>query len=427
MAKNDNIQDLLHDVAEAIRAKKGTTDLINPQEFSKEIRSIESGGERPSVKMKDVNFYDYDGTRLYSYTWEEAMAMTELPPLPTQKGLICQEWNYTLEDMKAQDGACDIGATYITDDGKTRFYLTIDNERAKDVWLYLSGNIEVNWGDGTIESHNGSTLQLNHKYAGFGDYVVSVEVVNGKLQFQGSVYFNVMGEYLASAERMDALRKIEIGNGVSSLSDRCFQGTNLLRYIVIPNNVTTISNHACRWCKSLECLIIPNSVNKVIFENFSRCTSLRTVIIPASVKTLGGANFKNCTSLKNIHIPRSLTSFGNSEFSDCGSLRNIFLNKTSIGNSTFSICNALQKVVFNDGNISFGSYCFTSTLSLSLVDFSRCATIPTLSAANIFADSNPNAKIVVPDNLYDEWIVATNWSTYADRIVKASEYQPNNE
>lgn len=44
MAKNDNLTDFLTDVADAIREKKGTTELINPQDFSAEIASIESGG-----------------------------------------------------------------------------------------------------------------------------------------------------------------------------------------------------------------------------------------------------------------------------------------------------------------------------------------------------------------------------------------------
>lgn len=44
MAKNDNLTDFLTDVANAIRTKKGTTALINPQDFSSEIASIESGG-----------------------------------------------------------------------------------------------------------------------------------------------------------------------------------------------------------------------------------------------------------------------------------------------------------------------------------------------------------------------------------------------
>jgi hypothetical protein len=43
MAKNDNLKDFLTDVADAIREKKGSTDLINPQDFSSEIASIQSG------------------------------------------------------------------------------------------------------------------------------------------------------------------------------------------------------------------------------------------------------------------------------------------------------------------------------------------------------------------------------------------------
>lgn len=44
MAKNDNLKDFLTDVADAIREKKGTEDLINPQDFSDEIKNLPSGG-----------------------------------------------------------------------------------------------------------------------------------------------------------------------------------------------------------------------------------------------------------------------------------------------------------------------------------------------------------------------------------------------
>ena len=44
MAKNNNLTDFLTGVADAIRNKKGTTDLINPQDFESEILSIETGG-----------------------------------------------------------------------------------------------------------------------------------------------------------------------------------------------------------------------------------------------------------------------------------------------------------------------------------------------------------------------------------------------
>jgi hypothetical protein len=68
MAKNNNLGDFLTNIADAIRDKKGTTAPINAQDFATEIASIESGSERENVGIKDVNFYDYDGTRLYSYS-----------------------------------------------------------------------------------------------------------------------------------------------------------------------------------------------------------------------------------------------------------------------------------------------------------------------------------------------------------------------
>lgn len=44
MGKDNNLKDFCTDIADAIREKKGTTDLINPQDFADEIRSIEGDG-----------------------------------------------------------------------------------------------------------------------------------------------------------------------------------------------------------------------------------------------------------------------------------------------------------------------------------------------------------------------------------------------
>ena len=43
MSKQDNLHDFLTDIADAVREKKGTTEPINAQNLSEEIRSIESG------------------------------------------------------------------------------------------------------------------------------------------------------------------------------------------------------------------------------------------------------------------------------------------------------------------------------------------------------------------------------------------------
>lgn len=66
MAKNNNLTDLLKDVANAIREKKGTTSLINPQDFSAEIASIAGGGSAPSRKW--TGHADAEGLRAIGWT-----------------------------------------------------------------------------------------------------------------------------------------------------------------------------------------------------------------------------------------------------------------------------------------------------------------------------------------------------------------------
>ena len=59
---------------------------------------------------------------------------------------------------------------------------------------------------------------------------------------------------------------------------------------------------------------------------------------------------------------------------------------------------------------------------MSFYDFSALTTVPSLSATNAFTNIPSDCKIIVPDALYDTWISATNWSTYASYIIKKSEF-----
>ena len=65
MAKNDNLTDFLTDVADAIREKKGTIELINPKDFASEIASIETGGGNGWTGHADA-----DGLRAIG--WDDA-------------------------------------------------------------------------------------------------------------------------------------------------------------------------------------------------------------------------------------------------------------------------------------------------------------------------------------------------------------------
>ena len=87
----------------------------------------------------------------------------------------------------------------------------------------------------------------------------------------------------------------------------------------------------------------------------------------------------------------------------------------------FDNCYALASITIPEGVKMIDDYAFRSCYSLTKYDFSQATAVPTLSNRSAFETINQICKIVVPDNLYDQWIAATNWSSYADYIYKASE------
>ena len=58
MAKNDNLTDYLTDLADGIRAKKGTTEPINPQDFVECIYNLQVGG---GTFESNIEYLDMSG------------------------------------------------------------------------------------------------------------------------------------------------------------------------------------------------------------------------------------------------------------------------------------------------------------------------------------------------------------------------------
>jgi hypothetical protein len=71
-----------------------------------------------------------------------------------------------------------------------------------------------------------------------------------------------------------------------------------------------------------------------------------------------------------------------------------------------------------------GGGAFNGCSSIAFYDFRGHTSVPTLSSSNAFSGIASDCKIVVPDELYDTWITATNWSSssVSKYIVKASEF-----
>ena len=437
MAKSDNLTDFLVDLANTIRAKKGIETPIDPQDFSKEIESI--GTSTSVVILKDVNFYDYDGTLLYSFTKNEFLNITSFPELPVHEGLISQGWNYSLEDAKdyVEDyGVLDIGATYITDDDKTRLYIRIAAPGRMDVPLYfnqtVSGGVTIDWGDGsdTVTLSGTGNVSTTHTYAEIGDYCISLSVNSGTLDLgHMSVNRCVLGEVQDKGRvYSNMLQKVYLGKGISAVSRYAFYYCQSLSSVVIPSGVTLIDNHAFYYCRSLSSVVIPSSVTSIGSHVFYYCSSLSSVVIPSGVTTTITANaFHNCYSLPSVVIPSGVTTIFTYAFDYCSSLSSVVIPSgvTTIGNYAFYYCYSLSSVVIPSSVTSIGEKAFSDCYGMKFYDFSNAEKVPTLLSTSGFSNITSDCKIVVPDDLYDSWIAATNWSDFSSYIVKESEYPIN--
>ena len=408
MAKIFIEESTLSAIGNSIRAKTGKANMIPPLNMPAEIASIQTSGGSSTVTAGDVNFYDYDGTLVVSYSLSEAQALTALPDGPTHEGLIFQGWNYTLEKVKAFTRSMNVGAMYTTNDGKTRIYITLGEGRTSPLLgCCPNGTVIVDWGDGTapdtLTGTSTSTIQYTptHSYTSPGSYVISL-TVNGTCGFLGSYIGNdycYLLKYSTTADTrnryyQNAITKIEIGDSVTSIGNYTFHNCYSLISVTIPDSVTSIENELFSGCYSLTSLIIPDSVTSIGYEAFSGCHSLTSVIIPDSVTSIGENAFGSCESLISVTISNNVTSIENELFSGCESLTSLIIpdSVTSIGIGAFSSCYGMAEYHL------------------------KSITPPTLSNTNAFTGIPSDCIIYVPQGSLEAYQTATNWATYASHM-----------
>jgi len=338
------------------------------------LEKLEKSSSAEEPPPKDVNFYDYDGRRLYSYSAEELMELTALPELPSHDGLICQGWNWSLDALKALNRRMEVGASYITDDGKTRVYISLQEGRTSPVLgCYVNGTVTVDWGDGTspdvLTGTDITAVQWTpcHDYAEAGDYVISL-TVDGEMGFYGSAATDDYSGLLRHSGTADprnriynaSIKKIEIGTGVTSINLCAFYYCYSMKTITIPEGITSIGERAFYYCNNLAAVVLPdgtkNSGGYVCYYN----AALEVFSMPDGFAELGGSSFYNCYKMERITLPDSVRTIGGSAFYNCTALRELGLNEgiTEIPRSCLSGCQSLAylKVPGTVTNISASAF-----------------------------------------------------------------------
>lgn len=394
-----------------------------------------AGGASSGVSPKEVNFYDYDGTCVYAYSVAEAQALSELPAGPEHPGLVFQGWNWSLEGVKGLTRAMNIGAMYTTDDGTTRLYITLQEGRTSPMLgVGVNGTVTVDWGDGTEPdvltgtSVSATKRTPNHAYAAPGDYVIRL-TVDGKMRVTGGTetYNSEKGSYLLTKSSatgrihgsyQSAIKKVHIGNDVE-IGSYAFLFCQGLKSITFPRSTSLFyAENAFSKCHNLKYVAVnlESEINQQ--KLFYGCNGLVVVSLPEDVDTITASMFYQCMSLESIHLPESITTLDKYCFYETAITYLVLPEYISkLPDYMCQYCRNISFVKMRGSISEIAAYAFNGCGSMAFIDFTACTTVPTLASTSAFTGIPADCIFLIPSALYDEWIAATNWATYADRCV----------
>lgn len=297
-------------IKDAIEAKGVAVGDASLAQYASKIEAIEQGGGEvvEEALENDVNFYDYTGFRVASFSIEEAKALTQeqydaiLPP--THEGLTFQEWNWTLEDIQTYDRQyADIGANYITTDGKTHLKIRAD---FNDVCITLRGSkssISIDWGDGsTQDSYSYPDYNTNanfpHVYKAKGIYDITISVT----QTAAGGYCGICNMQIVNNTgwRNITIIEILIGNYFDFYNQGSLTNINKTEATLSIPAITDIEKITCPNL-FVACLVVPRSSNYVIgYQHFYGFVG--KVVFPRKIANMGGQNylFMSCSFYKLV-------------------------------------------------------------------------------------------------------------------------------
>jgi hypothetical protein len=410
VASGDGFEEFYTDISTIPTATLGTKSITDNGTYNASSDGVD-GYSSVSVNVpvlntapqKDVNFYDYDGSIVYSYTSNEFLNLTEMPANPIHDELTSQGWNWTLSDAKtyvAKYKMLEIGQMYIPTDGKTHIHIKLEEGCLHPyLGLGVNGTVDIDWGDlsehSTLTGTNTSTTVFaNHVYSSSGNYIIKLGII-GQISFtakngsSGEPYSNVgtllvhtSGGSLGAYKSMcytNAVTMINFGNNVELISSgskypfEIYESLNYVTFpygmvsipsyvfrksyiyhVTLPNSITSIGGYAFGDTKALKTISLPNSIQELLGYSLA-IECLRRITIPNSVTSTGDSAFRGLYSISSITIPDSVASIGSNAFYDLKGIGQIIFTSSTpptVGSSAFYNVPTSCKIYVPSGSLT---------------------------------------------------------------------------
>ena len=175
---------------------------------------------------------------------------------------------------------------------------------------------------------------------------------------------------------MNTIKRITIGEEITSIGNYAFYQCTGLTEIEIPSSVTSIGNDAFYQCTGLTEIEIPSSVTSIGNDAFSQCSGLTSIEISSNITSIGDYAFYGCRGLTKIEIPNSVTNMGSGAFGGCTGLTSIIIgnNVTSIGERVFQGCTGVTSIIIPSSVTSIGERAFDRCTGVTEIEIPNSVT-----------------------------------------------------
>lgn len=392
------ILDSKADIAAAITEKGGSVPT-KFADYGDAIRNIQTTAEVP-----DIEFIDYDGRTLSTYSFEEASALTELPEIPAHEGLSAQGWNYSLADVtgNAVNGyKTTIGPTYVgvISEVKHKIYrrcVAAGIWDQVDTWLQNSAPsiVKADWNQSPLTLTTETKAALKGQFSELSDEDLTDDILPAtKITISGvsgKSFSTKVGQ--ASAQSMymswgdgEYVGTItgNVGSTNASVRTHTYPATADVYTITIwqttayaGRNTINLTEPFCNYIFS-DCEKIVKvelgGVNK-IQKAFAGCTNVSAINIPTdTLNTSSTSAFIGMTSLNGAVIPSGVSTVPPFAFSGCTSLKKVSVPNTTSALATTRVTNTHHRVFFNCKALPY--ICIPYVTDIGSNSFENCASL----------------------------------------------------